>query len=134
MKVISKGGWYVDKTLVREVFPDGNVKWFKNGKLHREGGPAIESEGTKGWWINGERHREDGPAIEWASGDKEWYINDEKVSETEHKAYFYRVRKLRYKYYYKWVEWHFNPNRKGSKVYQNLYKKLEEEVGEFLSW
>jgi hypothetical protein len=89
-------------------------------------------EGIKTWHINGERHREDGPAVEHRNGYKEWYINDKRVSETEHKAHFKRIRKLQHKYYYKWVEWHFDPNRKGSKVYQNLYKKLEEEVGEFL--
>ena len=50
--------------------------FFKNGKLHREDGPAIESpNGYKAWWINGKLHREDGPAVEYASGDKCWYKN-----------------------------------------------------------
>ena len=35
--------------------------------------------------MNDKLHREDGPAIEWANGDKEWYLNDEEVTEEEHK-------------------------------------------------
>jgi hypothetical protein len=93
----------------------------------------IDEDGNKWWSKDRKLHREDGPAIEYSNGDNEWYINDKKVSETGHKAHFYRERKLQYKYYYKWVEWHFDPNRKGSKVYENLYKKLEAEVGEFLN-
>ena len=30
-------------------------KWYKNGKYHREDGPAIEwADGSKEWWVNGE--------------------------------------------------------------------------------
>ena len=35
--------------------------------------------------MNGKYHREDGPAIEWADGYKFWYLNDEEVTEEEHK-------------------------------------------------
>ena len=50
--------------------------WFKNGKLHREDGPAIENaRGYKEWYIDGNRHREDGPAVEFADGTKLWYKN-----------------------------------------------------------
>jgi len=32
----------------------GNKYWYKNGKLHRESGPAIEySNGIKYWYLNG---------------------------------------------------------------------------------
>ena len=60
----------------------GVKKWYRNDKLHREDGPAIEYEdGSKQWWINGELHREDGPAIESLTPGSEfcraWYINDE---------------------------------------------------------
>jgi len=61
-----------------EVYDNGTKKWYLNGKLHREDGPAIEyADGSKSWWLNGKRHREDGPAIEWASGSKYWYLNGE---------------------------------------------------------
>lgn len=49
--------------------------WRKNGKLHREDGPAIEEiNGHKEWWINGNLHREDGPAVEYSDGAKEWWF------------------------------------------------------------
>ena len=61
-----------------KVFKNGSKCWYLNGKLHREDGPAIESDnGSKSWWINGELHREDGPAIENANGTKCWYLNGE---------------------------------------------------------
>ena len=40
----------------------------------------IRPDGTKCWTLNGKYHREDGPAIEWPNGQKEWYLNDDKVS------------------------------------------------------
>ena len=57
---------------------EGNKKYYnKNGKYHREDGPAIEyANGNKEWYKNGKCHREDGPAVEWASGYKAWYLNN----------------------------------------------------------
>ena len=55
----------------------GTKRWYLNGKLHREDGPAIEwITGTKYWCLNGKYHREDGPAVEYESGSKFWYLND----------------------------------------------------------
>jgi hypothetical protein len=55
----------------------GNKRWYKNGKLHREDGPAVEyANGTKVWCLNGKLHREDGPAFESADGSKKWFLND----------------------------------------------------------
>jgi hypothetical protein len=77
--------WYKNGKYHREDGPaieyENGVKyWFINDFLHREDGPAIEySNGTKKWFKNGERHREDGPAIEWFNGDKEWWINGRKL-------------------------------------------------------
>ena len=72
------------KTYTVTVDDYGNKRWYSNGKLHREDGPAIEyAGGDKEWWINGKRHHEDGPAIEWANGYKEWYINDKRVTEKD---------------------------------------------------
>jgi antitoxin component YwqK of YwqJK toxin-antitoxin module len=54
----------------------GTKAWYLNGKLHREGGPAIEYvSGTKMWYLNGKLHREDGPAAEGSGGTKEWWLN-----------------------------------------------------------
>jgi hypothetical protein len=79
--------------VTRERDDKGTVRYFLNGKLHREDGPAIEyADGDKYWYINGELrrqcyhngtvryfengqfHREDGPAVEFADGTKFWYI------------------------------------------------------------
>ena len=59
-------------------------KWYLNGKLHREDGPACEyANGTKEWCLNGKWHREDGPAIEYANGDKYWFLNGIELTEKE---------------------------------------------------
>jgi len=50
-------------------------EWRKDGRLHREGGPAVERFYPDGriscreWRIGGELHREDGPAYEDFYGD-----------------------------------------------------------------
>jgi hypothetical protein len=50
------------------------VCWYKDGKLHREDGPAIEwSFGTKEWWVAGKRHRLDGPAVEAEKVGYMWF-------------------------------------------------------------
>ena len=75
--------WYRNGKLHREDGPavewdDGTKEWYHNGKCHREDGPAIEcAGGTKYWYRNGECHREDGPAIERSNGTKYWYRNGE---------------------------------------------------------
>jgi len=56
---------------------NGNKYWHKEGKLHRENGPAVELwDGSKNWYIGGVLHRIDGPAVETYNGYKEWYIED----------------------------------------------------------
>ena len=40
----------------------------------------VDKYGIKQWWLNHNLHREDGPAIEYPDGQKQWYLNDEKVS------------------------------------------------------
>lgn len=48
--------------------------WYKDGKPHREDGPAKEySNGTKVWYKEGLYHRENGPAYEYLDGSKVWY-------------------------------------------------------------
>ena len=44
------------------------------------------ASGTKEWYLNDKLHREDGPAMEFANGTKWWYLNDEQLTEAEHKA------------------------------------------------
>jgi hypothetical protein len=64
------------KEYTVKVHDDGVKHWLMNGKLHREDGPAFETDsGSKYWFLNGNLHREDGPAVEWTNGIKEWYLN-----------------------------------------------------------
>jgi len=61
-------------------YPNGTKEWYRNGKLHREDGPAIEhSDGSKSWYLNDKLHRVDGPAVEYADGSKSWYLNGKHV-------------------------------------------------------
>ena len=75
--------WYLNGVLHREDGPaiihaNGSKRWWLNGDLHREDGPAeIFANGAKFWFLNGKRHREDGPAEIFADGAKHWYLNGE---------------------------------------------------------
>ncbi len=43
-------------------------RWYNDQhELHREDGPAVDSNSYKAWYINGQRHRTDGPAVTSAS-------------------------------------------------------------------
>lgn len=55
---------------------DGSEEWFKDGNTHRDGGPAItNSTGSKAWYQNGRLHREDGPAYIPTKGKPVFYFN-----------------------------------------------------------
>jgi hypothetical protein len=68
-------------------YADGNKKYYKNGKLHRDDDPklgpmpAVEcTHGYKAYYKHGELHRDDTalgpmPAIECANGEKYFYKN-----------------------------------------------------------
>lgn len=61
---------------VKRVDEDGIQRWYQNGQLHREDGPAIIwANGDKHWYKNGKCHRKDGPAIIREDGSLEWYKN-----------------------------------------------------------
>jgi hypothetical protein len=78
--------WFLNGKLHREdgpavEYPNGTKHWFLNGEWHRKDGPAYEgSDGTKQWFLNDKLHREDGPAVEEACGTKFWFLNDNEVS------------------------------------------------------
>jgi len=71
------------------IDPFGAKRWFLDGELHREGGPAYEDdEGYKEWYLNGLYHREDGPAIEYPpknGGGNEWWLKNYPVPEEKFK-------------------------------------------------
>lgn len=62
-----------NKDLLKEENPN-HVYWYKDGKLHRDGGPAIEYIPTRimKWYQHGELHRDEGPAVETPQF-KVWY-------------------------------------------------------------
>jgi hypothetical protein len=53
----------------------GATAWYIHGRLHREDGSATDGPLGKGWYRNGKKHREDGPAVVLADGRMEWYRN-----------------------------------------------------------
>ena len=83
--------WFLNGKIHREdgpavEWPDGSKEWLLNGSHHREDGPAVErASGAKQWWLNGKRHREDGPARKDTDGYKEWWLNGEELTEEEHR-------------------------------------------------
>jgi len=55
-----------------------NKFWYKNGKLHRDDGPAeihpkIQGGQDEIWYQFGLRHRDDGPAYTESPGNERWY-------------------------------------------------------------
>lgn len=70
---------------------NGSVVWYKNGKKHREDGPAcIWSDGSKAWYLNGKLHREDGPAVEMANGLNFFYLGGKLLNEEEFEFFLER--------------------------------------------
>jgi len=53
----------------------------------------VSPNGDKFWYLNGKRHREDGPAIECSNGQKYWWINGKQLTEAEHKASYFHLRR-----------------------------------------
>lgn len=53
---------------------DGSQRFYREGRLHRDDGPAfICANGAEYWYQYGRKHREDGPAVVYPSGQKEWW-------------------------------------------------------------
>lgn len=70
--------------------------WYKDGKLHRIGGPAKTGQYMSDeWWVNGKRHRTDGPAVtpikeypisKWNS--ERFYVNGKEITREEFEKHF----------------------------------------------
>ena len=64
---------------------NGTQYWHKNGKLHRENGPAIlYPDGLQYWYKNDKLHCEDGPAVLYVSGYHTWWLNGMKYEFDEY--------------------------------------------------
>lgn len=70
-------------------------KYFLNGVLHREDGPAVEyhNNGGKVWYQNGLIHRLDGPALEYSDGTNDWYYKGQLI-ECDSQEEFEKLIKL----------------------------------------
>jgi hypothetical protein len=83
------------KKSICKIFENGDKRWYLNGKLYREDGPAVEwANGSKFWYINDQQHREDGPAVECANGNKYWYYHSKKLN-CQTNEEFFRLLKLK---------------------------------------
>jgi len=78
-----QGKLHRDDGPAKEWPAKGAKAWYRNGKLHRDDGPAMDGPLGKSWYRNGKRHREDGPAVEHANGKKEWYRLGKELTEAE---------------------------------------------------
>ena len=71
----------------------GTKKYYKNGKLHRLNGPAIElSCGDKYWYYEGMLHRLNGPAIEGSNGWKDWYYEGRLITNSSQEDFERLIR------------------------------------------
>ena len=56
---------------------NGGFVWrLADGTLHREYGPAVETDSLTCWYFQGQLHRYDGPASVSKDGDVHWAINN----------------------------------------------------------
>lgn len=69
-----------DFTGICKVKDDESIRYYKDGRLHKKDGPAIESRFRKEWYINGLHHREDGAAIEYKDGTHKYYYKGEFIA------------------------------------------------------
>jgi len=54
----------------------GIRRWYEDGRLHRDGAPAIEDpSGWSAWYRRGHLHRDDGPAVIGPNGYEQWWVN-----------------------------------------------------------
>lgn len=68
-------------------------KWFVNGRCHRLNGPAEIWYDIKSWYVKGKRHRLDGPAIvNKESGKKYYYIDNKSLTEED---FIVKTRKMK---------------------------------------
>lgn len=76
---------FIIRTLGRESYAE-EEKYYLTGKNGEQLPFCLEdSENyvTKRWYFNGGLHREDGPAVEYSSGTKRWYLNGELIAKNK---------------------------------------------------
>ena len=67
--------------------------WYKEGKFHREDGPAvIYANGIHIWYKENKVHRDAGPAIIWPDGAQRWFKNGEEYEPTAHELMVWKMK------------------------------------------
>jgi len=74
------------------------VEWYKNGVVHRIGGPAISRGTSFFWYKEGKLHRLGGPAVDTLYGPKQFWIEGVKYSPKEYKKEIARRMRKGLKY------------------------------------
>lgn len=60
---------------------DGRTRYYKDGVLHRDDGPAIVGrDGYEAWFKDGKSHREDGPAIIHPEAISSWWYEGHRIN------------------------------------------------------
>lgn len=79
-----------DNDLPAQIIREGEILiWFKHGKKHRIGAPALIQKrhsyhmAYEEWWFEGNKHREDGPAVTFEDGRKEWWLDGREIPEQD---------------------------------------------------
>lgn len=88
--------WYIDKEgrLHREDGPAMISKlskleqWFIRGKFHRDDGPAHIDNFVEVWYKFGKEHRIGGPAVIYKHGEVMYYVNGNEMTEEEFNKHF----------------------------------------------
>jgi hypothetical protein len=70
------------------------VKWYKEGKLHRVGGPALQHKSTFHWYYEGILHNYEGPAVVDPAGPPQYWIHGARLTE---KQYLWEIKRLKKK-------------------------------------
>lgn len=68
-------------------------RWWGEG-IDETGAGIIYGTNSKSWYKNRKLHREDGPAMEFTNGDKFWYLNGERIN-CQTQAEFERLCRLK---------------------------------------
>ena len=58
----------------------------------------VYSDRTEWCNENGRLHREDGPAIEYTDGSKQWYLNEEELTEREFNKQIQQLKLKNFKF------------------------------------
>jgi hypothetical protein len=109
-------------------------RWYKDGLLHREDGPAyLSDDGTKKWYVHGKLHRTNGPSIISVENDhlmqqifitEEYYLDGERHNENG--PALIRV----FNNVGKYEEWWFKGRQITKEQFDNfcLYKTLDNDL------